>query len=186
MAEHEPAYERLGAKVLSLPDVIAQSVGFMGPVFSSAFVIPLVVGVVSASGKGGGVASPLSVLIAAVGVFAIGAIVSGYARKVHAAGSLYDYVIRGLGERAGTVRAGTVGPGATAVPRTPAWPPGLTGREVEVLRLIAAGHSNRAIAQALYISPNTVLHHVSSIFVKLGVANRAEAAACAIRQGLAG
>ncbi|HEY2269433.1 MAG TPA: APC family permease [Streptosporangiaceae bacterium] len=76
MAKHEQGYERLGAKVLSLPDVIAQSVGFMGPVFSSAFVIPLVVGVVSASGKGGGVASPLSVLIAAVGVFAIGAIVS--------------------------------------------------------------------------------------------------------------
>ena len=48
------SYERLGAKVLSLPDVIAQSVGFMGPVFSSAFVIPLVIGVISASGKGGG------------------------------------------------------------------------------------------------------------------------------------
>src|SRR6476660_5674626 len=96
------SYERLGAKLLSLPDVIAQSVGFMGPVFSSAFVIPLVVGVISASGKGGGVASPLSVLIAAVGVFAIGAIVSRYAREVHAAGSLYDYVTRGLGERTGT------------------------------------------------------------------------------------
>jgi amino acid transporter len=102
MAKHEQGYERLGAKVLSLPDVIAQSVGFMGPVFSSAFVIPLVVGVVSASGKGGGVASPLSVLIAAVGVFAIGAIVSRYAKEVHAAGSLYDYVSRGLGERTGT------------------------------------------------------------------------------------
>ena len=51
MARHEQhAYERLGAKVLTLPDVIAQSVGFMGPVFSSAFVIPLVVGVISASG----------------------------------------------------------------------------------------------------------------------------------------
>jgi hypothetical protein len=43
MAKHQQAYERLGAKVLTLPDVIAQSVGFMGPVFSSAFVIPLVV-----------------------------------------------------------------------------------------------------------------------------------------------
>ncbi len=101
-AQSDPPYERLGAKVLSLPDVIAQSVGFMGPVFSSAFVIPLVVGVISASGKGGGVASPLSVLIAAVGVFAIGWIVSSYAKEVHAAGSLYDYVTRGLGERVGT------------------------------------------------------------------------------------
>jgi amino acid transporter len=96
------AYERLGAKVLSLPDVIAQSVGFMGPVFSSAFVIPLVVGVVSASGKGGGVAAPLSVLIAAIGVFAIGWIVASYAREIHAAGSLYDYITRGLGARVGT------------------------------------------------------------------------------------
>jgi amino acid transporter len=98
----EPAYERLGAKVLSLPDVIAQSVGFMGPVFSSAFVIPLVVGVISASGKGGGVAAPLSVIIAGIGVFALGWIVTQYAREIHTAGSLYDYVTRGLGKRVGT------------------------------------------------------------------------------------
>jgi hypothetical protein len=63
MASSEPGYERLGAKILSLPDVIAQSVGFIGPVFSSAFVIPLVIGVISASGKGGGVALPISVLM---------------------------------------------------------------------------------------------------------------------------
>jgi DNA-binding CsgD family transcriptional regulator len=89
--------------------------------------------------------------------------------------------IRGLGERAASLRAA-----ATTAPRAPAGPAGLTGREVEVLRLIAAGRSNRAIAQTLFISPNTVLHHVSSIFAKLGVANRAEAAASAIRLGLAG
>src|SRR5712691_13396234 len=88
MGSSEPAYERLGAKVLSLPDVIAQSVGFMGPVFASAFVIPLVVGVISASGKGGGVAAPVSVLIAAVGVFGLSWIVATYARDIHAAGSL--------------------------------------------------------------------------------------------------
>ena len=58
MAGSRKAYERLGAKVLSLPDVVAQSVGFMGPVFSSAFVIPLVIGVASASGRGGGIATP--------------------------------------------------------------------------------------------------------------------------------
>jgi DNA-binding CsgD family transcriptional regulator len=89
--------------------------------------------------------------------------------------------IRGLGERAGTLRTA-----AMTAPSAPAWPAGLTGREVEVLRLIAAGHSNRAIAQALFISPNTVLHHASSIFAKLGVANRTEAAAYATRRGLAG
>ena len=102
MAGSRKAYERLGAKVLSLPDVVAQSVGFMGPVFSSAFVIPLVIGVASASGRGGGIATPLSVLIAAVGVFALGWIVSRYAKEIHSAGSLYDYVSRGLGERIGT------------------------------------------------------------------------------------
>jgi DNA-binding CsgD family transcriptional regulator len=85
--------------------------------------------------------------------------------------------IHGLGERAGALRA-------AAAPAAPAWPAGLTGREVEVLRLIAAGRSNRAIAQALFISPNTVLHHVSNIFAKTGVANRAEAAAYATRHGL--
>jgi amino acid transporter len=94
-------YERLGPKRLRLADVIAQSVGFIGPVFSSAFVIPLVVGVISATGKGGGVASPLSVIIAAIGIFAIGWIVSSYAKQIHAAGSLYDYVTRGLGDRVG-------------------------------------------------------------------------------------
>jgi DNA-binding CsgD family transcriptional regulator len=92
--------------------------------------------------------------------------------------------IRGLGKRAATLR--TAIPATTAAPRAPTWPDGLTDREVEVLRLIATGHSNRAIAQALFISPNTVLHHVSSIYAKLGAANRAEAAAYATRRGLAG
>lgn len=87
--------------------------------------------------------------------------------------------IGGLGDWAGVLRA-------TAARAAPALPAGLTGREVEVLRLIAAGRSNRAIAQALFISPNTVLHHVSNIFAKTGVANRAEAAAYATRQGLTG
>jgi DNA-binding CsgD family transcriptional regulator len=85
--------------------------------------------------------------------------------------------IHGLGERANAVLKELPAP-------APAWPAGLSGREVEVLRLIAAGHSNRAIAQALFISPNTVLRHVSNIFTKTGVANRAEAAAYATRHGL--
>ena len=89
--------------------------------------------------------------------------------------------LHAVGERAGALRAAI-----PAAPPAQAWPAGLTDREVEVLRLIAAGHSNRAIAQALFISPNTVLHHVSSIFAKLGVANRAAAAAYATRRGLAG
>lgn len=63
--------------------------------------VPLIVGVTSATGEGGGVAAPLSVIIASVGVFAIGWLVARYAREVHAAGGLYDYVSRGLGERPG-------------------------------------------------------------------------------------
>jgi amino acid transporter len=94
-------YERLGGAKLSLADVIAQSVGFMGPVFSTAFIIPLIVGIISATGKGAGVASPLSVLLAGIGVFALGWIVAQYAKRIHAAGSLYDYVSNGLGRTIG-------------------------------------------------------------------------------------
>jgi DNA-binding CsgD family transcriptional regulator len=86
--------------------------------------------------------------------------------------------MQGLAERACALLS------ELAAPAPPAWPAGLTGREVEVLRLIAAGRSNHAIAQALFISPNTVLRHVSHIYAKIGVANRAEAAAYATRAGL--
>ena len=93
-------YERLGAKKLSLIDVLAQSVGFMGPVFSAAFIIPLIIGF-NVAGRGAGTSAPLAVLIAAVGVFALGWIVAQYAKRIHAAGSLYDYVSNGLGKTVG-------------------------------------------------------------------------------------
>jgi DNA-binding CsgD family transcriptional regulator len=57
----------------------------------------------------------------------------------------------------------------------------LTPREVEVLRLMAAGRSNQQIADELVISLNTVLHHVSHIFGKIGATNRAAAATYAAR-----
>lgn len=63
----------------------------------------------------------------------------------------------------------------------PAAPYGLTGREQEVLQLIAAGRTNRAIAAELFISPSTASVHVSNILGKLGVATRGEAAAAAHR-----
>ncbi len=72
----------------------------------------------------------------------------------------------------------------TARPATQVYPDGLTERELEVLRLIAAGKRNKEIAEELFISPNTVLRHVSNIFAKTGVANRAEAATYAARHGL--
>jgi amino acid transporter len=93
-------YERLGGKKLSLIDVLAQSVGFMGPVFVSAFVIPLMFGF-NAAGRGAGTSAGLAVLLSAIGVFALAWIVAKYARKIHAAGSLYDYVSQGLGKTIG-------------------------------------------------------------------------------------
>jgi amino acid transporter len=86
---------------LTLVDVVAQSVGFMGPVFSIAFLVPLVMGIISATGNGAGVAAPLSILIAAIGVLAIAWIVAEYAKRIQAAGALYDYVTDGLGEKLG-------------------------------------------------------------------------------------
>jgi predicted ATPase/DNA-binding CsgD family transcriptional regulator len=62
---------------------------------------------------------------------------------------------------------------------------GLTPREVEVLRLVAAGHGDRAIAAALFVSRSTVANHVRSILAKLGVPSRSAAAAWAVRHGLA-
>ncbi|HVC05432.1 MAG TPA: LuxR C-terminal-related transcriptional regulator [Candidatus Acidoferrales bacterium] len=63
-------------------------------------------------------------------------------------------------------------------------PAGLTAREAEVLRLVAAGLSNAAIAQELNLSPHTVHRHVASVLRKLDVPTRAAAAAEATRLGL--
>ncbi len=75
---------------------------------------------------------------------------------------------------------------STPAPATPEAPPDarLSPREVEVLRLIADGRSNAAIAEALVISPNTVARHVKNILAKTGAANRTEAAMYASRRGL--
>lgn len=62
---------------------------------------------------------------------------------------------------------------------------GLSARETEVLRLVAAGRTNREIAEELFISPKTASVHVSNILAKLGVTGRVEAAAVAHRVGLA-
>ena len=67
----------------------------------------------------------------------------------------------------------------------PAYPDGLTQREVEVLRLVSTGRSNRQIADELFISPKTVARHVSNIFTKIEVTNRTEAAAYATLHDLA-
>jgi len=68
---------------------------------------------------------------------------------------------------------------------TPAERPHLTAREAEVLRLVAAGKDNRAIAAELFVSPQTVKNHVSNLLQKLQVDNRIQAAVQAVRRGLA-
>ena len=64
------------------------------------------------------------------------------------------------------------------------WPAELTEREVEVLRLVAAGLSNREIARRLVISPRTAEHHVQHVYGKIGVSSRAAAALFALEHGL--
>ncbi|MGH8683550.1 MAG: helix-turn-helix transcriptional regulator [Burkholderiales bacterium] len=84
-----------------------------------------------------------------------------------------------LAERAAALRE-EIGPSS----RKPRYPAGLSRREIEVLRLIAAGKGNREIAERLFVSPNTVANHVRSILTKTDTANRTEAAAFAVRHEL--
>jgi DNA-binding NarL/FixJ family response regulator len=62
---------------------------------------------------------------------------------------------------------------------------GLTAREVEVLRLVAQGRSNREIAAELFIAEKTARNHVERVYTKLGVNNRTQATLAAIDRGLA-
>ena len=74
------------------------------------------------------------------------------------------------------ILSGAAGPGK---------PDGLTVRELEVLKLLAAGLSNREIGERLYISGNTAANHVRSILIKTGAANRTQAAMYAAAHELA-
>ncbi len=91
------------------------------------------------------------------------------------------------------MRAGRLdGPAAEAVLETAGhpvrrrkdWPAGLTSREVEVLRLLARGASNREVAERLVISRKTATNHIEHIYAKIGVSNRAMASMFAVRNGL--
>jgi len=104
-------------------------------------------------------------------------------------------VLADLGRRArlGIPAPGPGGsPGAAGQSDLPSWSgpegrgplAGLTGRELEVLKLLAAGHSNKEIGTELFISPKTASVHVSNILAKLNAGSRTEAAAIAHRQGL--
>ena len=90
-----------------------------------------------------------------------------------------------LGMRPLMERATALKEQAEALPaRAPAYPDGLTAREVEVLRLAAAGKSNPVIADELFISLNTVARHLTNIFAKTSTSSRAEAAVYASHHDL--
>jgi class 3 adenylate cyclase/DNA-binding CsgD family transcriptional regulator len=86
-----------------------------------------------------------------------------------------------LRQAAGVVKAST----PSAAHRAPHFPDGLTAREVELLRLVAAGRTNREIADALVLSVATVQNHLANIYRKIDARGRADATAYAFRHGLA-
>ncbi len=92
----------------------------------------------------------------------------------------------GLRAVAAGLRVGMSGPDRIEANRSrnePAHTP-LTPREVEILRCLGEGLSNKAVARALGISAHTVKFHLEAVFIKLGAASRAEAVAKGLRQGL--
>jgi amino acid transporter len=91
-----------GHAKVSMTGVLTQSVGFMGPVFSVATLLPLIVGL-SATGRGAGVATPIAIVIASVGMFGAGWVIAQYAKRIHLCGSLYEYISDAFGARAGVV-----------------------------------------------------------------------------------
>ena len=111
---------------------------------------------------------------------------------VHACGLNPSSSRRGSGAWRGALQAEAAGlaehlglpqsPSPTSDP--PPTPSPLSPREAQVLRLVATGLSSRQISEQLCLSPHTVAKHLTSIFTKLGVENRAEATAYAIRHGL--
>ncbi len=84
---------------------------------------------------------------------------------------------------AGSVEAVLSAAGHRATRQT-SWSAGLTAREVEVLRLVAQGRSNREIAAELFIAEKTARNHVERVYAKLGVNNRTQASLAAIDRGL--
>ena len=76
--------------------------------------------------------------------------------------------------------------GGQSRPARSANPGGLTDREIEVLVLLARGHTNRRMGDELYISPKTVGRHVENIYAKIGVSTRAGATVFAMEHRLLG
>ena len=99
------------------------------------------------------------------------------------------YVFEDLGMQTLIDQAASVADTLEAAPvkvKGPSYPDRLSEREVEVLRLVARGHTNQHIADELILSHKTVARHLSNIFVKINVDNRAAATAYVFEKGLLG
>lgn len=99
-----------------------------------------------------------------------------------AARALLDDVAAGRFDR--EAAAAVLDVSGAPAPRLPCWPKGLTDREVEVLRLVARGKTNKEIGGVLGISARTVQHHVAHVYDKIAVSSRAGAALFATEHGL--
>lgn len=99
-----------------------------------------------------------------------------------AARALFDQI----GARLAAGEVGADAPDTVESPTVTRLPGGLSPREAEVLRLVAAGRSNKEIAAELYLSVKTVSRHLSNIFAKIGVSSRAAATAFAFEHQLVG
>ena len=91
---------------------------------------------------------------------------------------------RSAAGRLDAVAVGAVVEAAGLPRRRTEWPNDLTDREVDVLRVLARGLSNREIADTLVLSPRTVQHHLASVYDKINLRTRAGAAVFAIENGL--
>jgi DNA-binding CsgD family transcriptional regulator len=111
-----------------------------------------------------------------------------YGSTLRRAGSEEDALLELRAALAGFERLGAAGDAARAAALLGGrdeLPRGLTAREAQVLRLVAAGKSNREVAAALVISEHTVARHLQNIFAKLDVSSRSAATAFAFEHGLA-
>jgi DNA-binding NarL/FixJ family response regulator len=114
--------------------------------------------------------------------FAAGA--SAFCVKTAAQGDLMAAIRQTFELSIYLARPASVGPAKPAEQPLPADAPRLTRRELEILRLVADGHSNAQLARMLWVTEQTVKFHLSNIYRKLDVANRTEASRWAQRHGL--
>lgn len=133
-----------------------------------------------------------AVLLACLHLISLAPPLWGWAREL--VGAAIAIVALGVGLKLAARPAAGPPPAATAAPASSGAPPApqapeplpepLTPRELQVLRLLCSGRSNKDIARALHLSENTVKTHLANVYAKLQVGKRTEAQARALRLGL--